>query len=35
MLINKNIKFILILSIILLHGCGFKVLDKSDAITFP
>ena len=34
MLINKNIKFILILSIILLHGCGFKVLDKSDANNF-
>ena len=34
MLINKNIKIILISLIILLNGCGFKVLDKSDANNF-
>ncbi len=34
MLINKNIKIILISLIILLNGCGFKVLDKSGTNNF-
>ena len=34
MLINKNIRLTLISLIILLNGCGFKVLDKSNANNF-